>query len=256
MPITRINGGIVEDGTITPSDLSTGAPSWDSNGNITITGETRLSAGTTSSTPLEFQSGVLQTTATVGAVEYDGRSLYFTPNGTERSVLRSMQAFQLNANRSGNGAITTIQSLFGRSVAVQAGTRYQYEINATIQNTAATAKSLQYALGGTATLLNHDYEVISFFAAATTTPTAANMMQNQITTGFNTLVSVTAASAAVAGFFSVRISGSIDVSVAGNIDFSFALTAVGTAVTIIRGSNVSIWPVGLQGVDTQIGNWV
>ena len=166
-----------------------------------------------------------------------------------------MQMFQLDANRTGNGAITTIQSFFGKAVTVQAGTRYQYEINATVQNTAATAKSLQYALGGTATLTAHDYEALSYFAAATTTVTAANMVQNLITTGFSTLVTITAASGAAAGFFTVRIRGSFDVSVAGTVDFSFGLTAVGTVVTILRGSNVSLWPVGATGVDTQIGDW-
>jgi hypothetical protein len=212
-------------------------------------------AGTATTALMDLDPGVLLTTPFQGAMEYEGRSLYFTPNGIQRAVLQAMQMFQLNANRSGNGAITTIQSLFGRAVTVQAGTRYAYEINATVQNTAATAKSLQYALAGTATLTAHDYEVISCFAGTVTNPTAANMMQNVITTNFSTLVTVTAASGAAAGFFTVRIRGSFDVSAAGTIDFSFGLTAVGTAVTIIQGSNVALWPVGAGGADTQIGDW-
>ena len=212
-------------------------------------------AGTTTVALMDLDPGVLLTTPFQGALEYEGRSLYFTPNGTQRSVVQSMQAFQLNADLTGNGAITTIQTLFGRAVAVQAGTRYQYELNATVQNTAATAKSLQYALGGTATLTMHDYEVISFQAATPITVTAANMMQNIITSGFNTLVTVTTASGAAAASFTVRIRGSFDVSAAGTVDFSFGLTAVGTAVTILRGSNVSLWPVGAVGANTQIGDW-
>jgi hypothetical protein len=212
-------------------------------------------AGTTTVALMDLDPGVLLTTPFQGALEYEGRSLYFTPNGTQRSVVQSMQAFQLNADLTGNGAITTIQTLFGRAVAVQAGTRYQYELNATVQNTAATAKSLQYALGGTATLTMHDYEVISFQAATPITVTAANMMQNIITSGFNTLVTVTPASGAAAASFTVRIRGTFDVSVAGTVDFSFGLTAVGTAVTILRASNVSLWPVGAVGANTQIGDW-
>lgn len=212
-------------------------------------------AGTTTVALMDLDPGVLLTTPFQGALEYEGRSLYFTPNGTQRSVVQSMQAFQLNADLTGNGAITTIQTFFGKAVAVQAGTRYQYELNATVQNTAATAKSLQYALGGTATLTMHDYEAISFQAATPITVTAANMMQNIITSGFNTLVTVTPASGAAAGAFTVRIRGSFDVSAAGTVDFSFGLTAVGTAVTILRGSNVSLWPVGAVGANTQIGDW-
>jgi hypothetical protein len=212
-------------------------------------------AGTTTTATLDFDPGVLLTTPFTGAVEFEGKSLYFTPNGTERAVLQAAQMYQLNADRTGNGAITTIQSIFGKAVAVQAGTRYQYEVNVTITNTAATAKSLQYALATGATITAHDYEVISFFAATAVTPTAASMMQNRITTGFNTLVTVSAASGAAAGAFTARIRGSFDVSVAGTIDFSFGLTAVGTAVSIIAGSNVALWPVGATGADTQIGNW-
>lgn len=212
-------------------------------------------AGTATTALMDLDPGVLLTTPFQGSMEYEGRSLYFTPNGTERAVLQAMQMFQLNADRTGNGAITTIQSIFGKAVAVQAGTRYQYEANVTITNTAATAKSLQYALATGATITAHDYEVISFFAASAVTPTAANMMQNRITTGFNTLVTVSAASGAAAGAFTARIRGSFDVSVAGTIDFSFGLTAVGTSVTVVAGSNVAVWPVGATGADTQIGNW-
>jgi hypothetical protein len=166
-----------------------------------------------------------------------------------------MQFFQLNADRTGNGAITTIQSMFGKAVAVQAGTRYQYEINVTITNTAATAKTFQYALAGSATLTAHDYEVFNMFAALAITPTAPTLMQNRITTNFSTLVSTTAATGAAAGAFTQRIRGSFDVSVAGTIDFSFGLTAVGTVVTTIAGGNVAVWPVGATGADTLIGNW-
>ena len=212
-------------------------------------------AGTVTTATFDLDPGVLLTTPFTGAFEFEGKSLYFTPNGTERAVLQAAQMYQLNADRTGNGAITTIQSIFGKAVAVQAGTRYQYEVNVTITNTAATAKSLQYALATGATITAHDYEVISFFAATAVTPTAASMMQNRITTGFNTLVTVSAASGATAGAYTARIRGSFDVSVAGTIDFSFGLTAVGTAVSIIAGSNVALWPVGATGADTQIGNW-
>ena len=212
-------------------------------------------AGTTTTATFDLDPGVLLTTPFTGAFEFEGKSLYFTPNGTERAVLQAAQMYQLNADRTGNGAITTIQSIFGKAVAVQAGTRYQYEINVTITNTAATAKALQYALATGATLTAHDYEVISTNATTAVTPASASVMQNRITTGFNTLVNVTATSGASAVAFTARIRGSFDVSVAGTIDFSFGLTAVGTAVAIVAGSNVALWPVGATGADTQIGNW-
>ena len=211
-------------------------------------------AGTATTALMDLDPGVLLTTPFEGAMEYEGKSLYFTPAGAQRSVLQAMQMYQLDANRSASN-ITTIQTIFGKAVAVQAGTRYQYQINATFQGTAATAKSIGYALAGTATLTAHDYEAISFFAAATTTPTATNMMQNRITTNFATIVAVTAASGAAAGFFTLRIRGSFDVDTDGVIDFSFNFSAVPTVGTVIAGSNVMLWPVGTDVGDTQIGDW-
>lgn len=212
-------------------------------------------AGTATTATMDLDPGVLLTTPFAGAFEFEGKSLYFTPTGTSRSVLQAAQMFQLNADRTANGAVTTIQTIFGKAVAVQAGTRYQYEVNVTITNTAATAKTLQYALATGATLTAHDYEVLAFFAASAVTPTASTLMQNRITTNFNTLVNVSSASGAAAGAFTARIRGSFDVSVAGTIDFSFGLTAVGTAVTVVAGSNVFVWPVGATGANTEIGNW-
>jgi hypothetical protein len=81
------------------------------------------------------------------------------------------------------------------------------------------------------------------------------MMQNRITTGFSTIVAVTAASGAAAGFFTLRIRGSFDVDTDGVIDFSFNFSAVPTVGTVIAGSNVMLWPVGTDVGDTQIGDW-
>jgi hypothetical protein len=80
-------------------------------------------------------------------------------------------------------------------------------------------------------------------------------MRDFKTGSINTLVTVTAASGAAAGSFVVRIRGSFDVNVAGVVDFSFALTAVGTSVTIASGSYVSLWPAGDRNTDTEIGAW-
>jgi len=218
-------------------------------------------AGTTTTATFDLDPGVLLTTPFTGAFEFEGKSLYFTPNGTERGVLQAAQMYQLNADRTGISAlITTIQSLFGKAVAVQAGTRYQYELNLTLTFNASAnlARTIQYALGGGATLTAHEYEVISTIVNPSTTPTAANLMSNRITTGFSTLVAVTASSAVVSVANTLRIRGSFDVSVAGTVDFSFGLSAAqpaGSTITALAGNNVSLWPVGATGADTQIGNW-
>ena len=219
-----------------------------------------VGAGTAIKAVLDLDPGVLLTTPFAGAFDFDGKSLYFTPNGTERGAIQTAQMYQLNNDLARSSLITTIQSLFGKSVAVQAGTRYQYEINVTLAFGAGTtvSRTIQYALGGGATLTAHEYEVISTFQNPVTTPTAANLMSNRITTGFNTLVAVTSASAVTTLSYTLRIRGSFDVSVAGTVDFSFGISAAQAAATTlstIAGSNVSLWPVGAAGADTQIGNW-
>jgi hypothetical protein len=219
-----------------------------------------LAAGTTARSAIDFDPGTLLTSTYQGAMEFDSTNLYFSPQALQRGFLPSMQFFQLGADFTANGAITTTQTLFNRAVTVSANTRYAYELNFTITNTAATAKSLQYALAGTATLAAHDYEAITTFAASAVTPTASTLMQNRITTAFPTLVTVTAASGAAAGAFTVRIRGTFDIlsSGGGTVNFQFGLTAVGTAVTVVAGSNASVWPLnGLAAItdNTSIGSW-
>ena len=98
------------------------------------------------------------------------------------------------------------------------------------------------------------------FAASAVTPTASTLMQNRITSGFATLVSITAASGAAAGAFTVRLRGTFDILAGGQgtVNFQFGLTAVGTVVTVIAGSNAQVWPlnpISAITTDTSIGSW-
>jgi hypothetical protein len=219
-----------------------------------------VAAGTATRAPMDWDPGVLLTTDFQGAQEFDGTAMYFSPQALQRGLIPSMQTYQLGADYVGNGAITTTQTIFNKAVSVAASTRYAYELNLTITNTAVTAKTLQYAVAGSATLSAHDYEVISMFAATAVTPTASTLMQNRITAGFATLVSVSAASGAAAGAFTARIRGTFDVLAAGQgtVNFQFGLTAVGTVVTVIAGSSASVWsigPIAAITTDTDIGSW-
>ena len=220
-----------------------------------------LGAGTATRATVGWDAtGVLMTSSIRGAQEYDGTSMYFSPIATHRGLIPSMQTFQLGADYTANGAITTTQTLFNKAVSVAATTRYAYELNFTITNTAATAKSVQFAVAGTATLAAHDYEAITTFAASAVTPTTSTLMQNRITAGFATLVTVSVASGAAAGAFTIRIRGTFDILAAGQgtVNFQFGLTAVGTVVTVIAGSSAQVWPLGPIAAitdNTSIGSW-
>ena len=219
-----------------------------------------VAAGTATRAPFDWDPGTLLTTTFQGAHEFDGTAMYFSPQALQRGLMPTQQFFQLGADYVANGAITTTQTLFNRAVSVAAVTRYAYELNFTITNTAATAKSIQFALAGTATLSAHDYEAITTFAASAVTPTASTLMQNRITAGFATLVTVSVASGAAAGAFTIRLRGTFDVLAAGQgtVNFQFGTTAVGTVTTVVAGSNACVWPIGPIAAitdNTSIGSW-
>jgi hypothetical protein len=219
-----------------------------------------VAAGTATRAPMDWDPGTLLTTTFQGAQEFDGTAMYFSPQALQRGLIPSMQTYQLGADYTANGAITTTQTMFNKAVSVAASTRYAYEINVSVNNTAATAKSIQYAIAGTATLAAHDYEVISTAVTTAVTPTSAALMQNRITSGFATLVSVSGASGANAAVFTLRIRGTFDILAGGQgtVNFQFGLTAVGTVVTVLAGSNASVWPLNTIAAitdNTSIGSW-
>lgn len=219
-----------------------------------------IASGTATRASLDIDPGTLMTTTFQGATEFDGTALYFSPQALQRGLLPSMQMYQLGADYTANGAITTTQTIFNKAVSVAASTRYAYELNFTVTNTAVTSKNLQYAIAGTATLAAHDYEAICMFAALAVTPTAPTYMQNRITSGFATLVTVSPASGAAAGAFTLRIRGTFDILAGGQgtVNFQFGLTAVGTAVTVVAGSSAQVWPLNTISAitnDTNIGSW-
>lgn len=58
------------------------------NGSITNTGNLKLAAGTTTVSPLTFQSGTNLTTAAAGNMEFDGTQLYFSPSTTRHALIQ------------------------------------------------------------------------------------------------------------------------------------------------------------------------
>lgn len=226
-----------------------------SSGNISITGgNIILGAGTTSVAPLRFSTGgALHSTAAAGMVEYT-TLFHGTTQGTERGLIAAAQYYVLNANRGLATAVTT-QTLFNQTFKVTSSTRYYYEAFISISKTNATANTLQYAIvvADSAVLAAHEYSVMSKWAAARTTVTAMNEMSNSITTGFNTLVSVSAASAAAAATVDARIQGFIDVTTGGTINPQIALaTNATTAPTLLALSYWKMYPVGAISANTSI----
>jgi hypothetical protein len=67
-----------------------------------------LKGGTATVAPLKINSGTNLTTAVAGAVEYDGKVVYATPQSTQRGVVPGLQYYRLNANDSAGLNLATV----------------------------------------------------------------------------------------------------------------------------------------------------
>ena len=211
-------------------------------------------AGTASIAPINLTSGTNLTTATAGAVEYDGTALYMTPFGTSRGyvpatqiqmlttayTLTSQTAAQKLLNATTNGAVTLAVGL------------YEFECQYFLLAMSATAGSFGFALGGTATITQQWQSWASKGNATATTITSGstNSVYTTINTAANT--TLTGSSTTVGG--GAFIKGFIRVTGAGTVIPQVSLT-VASAATVQPGSYFKITPVNATSTTTTIGNW-
>jgi len=236
---------------------STGAVTLSLPSLVSMPGELRLAAGTASVPPLQFQVGSNLTTAVEGAAEYDGKTLFFTSNNTERGIVKNPQIFILNANRTLTNQ-AAVQSLLGKSVTISTGVRYYYRILYTVylSNGTRTSSAPQFALGGNAVLAQNTYWVNPCGASSQTTPTQTYQMSNHITTGFATGVTI-ANSTSGTQYYSIIIDGNLDCTTGGTVIPYFGLSGStpGSSAYIQAGATMEIYPIGVPGADTSVGTW-
>lgn len=147
----QLSGAAGTSGQILTSAGSGAVPTWSPAGGFTggtLTSNLTLAAGTTSLSPLTFQSGTNLTSATAGAMEYDGKVIYSTP--VARGVSPSMQYYRLNAASVGLNIATATQGVFtnGRSTASSISTT-TLTVGGTVTGTFAIGQTI-YGSGVTA----------------------------------------------------------------------------------------------------------
>lgn len=212
-----------------------------------------LDAGTTTTSPLAFVSGTNLTTATAGATEYDGKVLYFTPQGTQRGIVPGMQYYRLNSAYVGANQAAA-QAFFNVGVTLSSSTVYEFE--ALIYHFKATVSSSHVTnilFGGTATLNNIFYQVIN---------AASNVAPPQYDSAATGLISNSTAACPISGavssaiYRSFRMSGTVSVNAGGTFipQYSFSAAPGGGYSTGI-GSYFAIWPVGASGSNLSVGTW-
>ena len=259
----NFSGNVLINGTNASTSTGTGALVVNGGagiaGNVYV-GNLHVNAGTTTVAPINLSSGPVRSTATAGSIEYDGYSMYATPSDSQRGVITAAQYFQLGGLRTlALGAQPVTQSLFGQSVSVSGGTRYWYEITASVNKAGANGAVLQYSLGGTAVLVEHDYAVISKLATANTVIATSSMMNANLTTGFSTMSTITAAPANGSLNFLIQIKGMVGIGTGGTLTPQITLdTGAPTAFAVAPGSWMRIYPVSntsTLGSNVTVGNW-
>lgn len=211
-----------------------------------------LPAGTTTKAPLVFTTGSITNTPIAGAMNYDGRVFYGTPQGQERGLLKTAQTYVLNADYPLIDQ-TAVQSMFGVSAAVSSNTRYMYVINAVIYKTANNI-TMSYAIDGGSTLARHTYQTLTSVAGLGTLGTPS-MLKNILTTGFGTGVTVTAALNG-AGYYTIQVVGLVNVTTGGTWNPLIGFSGLpGAGSYVASGSSVEIYPVGIGNATVSIGNW-
>jgi hypothetical protein len=241
-------------GLIQTADTS-GILNLQSNGttmlSVTSTGPT-LVAGTTTIAPLDFAAGTLLTTAIAGGVEYNGTALFFTPTSTQRGVIPTSQYYRLNSAVVGANA-TGAQSLFGVGVTLSASTVYEFEAIIALSKTAGTTShTIAIGFGGTATLNNIGYMIISandssFTSVSTNTSEFVQTAAATVQTG-----AITTASRVVYS----NIKGTVSINAGGTFIPQYTLSAApGGAYTTQIGNYFKITPLSASGANTSIGIW-
>jgi hypothetical protein len=207
-------------------------------------------AGTATLAPLQLTSGTNLTSASAGAVEYDGVSFYATPSsGTGRTVVDTFGYYAVGATPRSLSSATGAQSAFGVGYTVQGSTAYQFEIVLTLTMGTTTSRTTGFNFGGTATLTSGFLTAVTVVNAtgASTAPT----MAFTTTPGTNLVLN---SSSTTAGL-TTRITGVLRVNAGGTIIPQVAFSAApGGTNTVNTNSFMFIRPIGTN-TATSVGAW-
>lgn len=208
--------------------------------------------GTASEAALSFQAGTRLTTATAGAVEYDGKTFSATPSGAQRGIIPSSQYFRLNSALAGANS-TAVQNVFGVGVTLASSTVYQFEFIFALAKTAGTTShTVSIGFGGTATLNNIGFTAVDQYNSANFATGTPALMYS--TTASQTVWTSAITLAAMTVIMSCR--GTVSIATGGTFIPQYGLSAApGGAYSTAIGSHMLIYPVGAAGANVNVGTW-
>lgn len=221
----------------------------------TSTANAVIPAGTATVAPVLLTSGTNLTSATAGAVEYDGKVVYATPIGTQRGIVPTQQYYRLNADLVGANA-TGAQNIFGVGCTLSASTVYEFEMEFAMSKSAGTTpNAISLGFGGTATTNNIGYSVLEKSNTNSFTNLATNdTIQAYIQTTAATALSGAQTAATI--FYIFLIKGTVSINAGGTFIPQYTLSAApGGAYSTVAGSYIRIAPLSASGANTSVGTW-
>lgn len=245
-------------GTATVITLPATTSTLSTLGANTYTGTQTMAANSTSIAPIGFTTGgaALKTTSAAGDMEVNsGGILYYSTAGSERGILGSEQFIVLTSANTLTSQ-TGVQPIFdggggptnGR-LTVAASRSYWFELSMDITNMSTTTGTFSLSFGGTATLTNIRYQVLSRKGTLTTAGNAELL-------SYNVATASPQGSTGTAVQGTAYYTGIIRVNGAGTLIPQLSFTTVAGAVTPIVSSEsfLRLRCIGTNTVVT-VGNW-
>lgn len=196
-----------------------------------------------------------------GAARIDGLIRGIAASGLGNGICPTLQYYRLNTARVGTNTLGA-QPIFGVGVSLAANTQYEFEsVIAFTKTTGTTAHTLQLGFGGTATVNNIGYSVITnrddSSSPSSITASSGTVAYNLFISSANN-TAVVAVNSLTASTTCVRlwINGTVSINTAGTFIPNYNLTAApGGAYTTAIGSYFKIWPLAAAGANVSLGTW-
>jgi hypothetical protein len=251
--VSQVSAG----GNITGSNIVT-AGSVSATGSVTggnIIGFVRPASGSASLAPIVFTAGTNTSTASAGALEYDGTVFYGSPAASQRGLMPSEHFVILSSNYTANDS-SSAQKVFNvpsaGAITVTSNTTYAFEavyyISPSINFNAVSLATL-FALGGTLTGIRYRVESTVGSSSAVLT---AKVAQSSVVTA--TTVTDAAPGGAATNFV-LSLRGILRTNTGGTLTPQIQFSGTpGSAPVILANSYFRIVPMGTGSVTT-VGNW-
>jgi len=206
---------------------------------------------------LALTSNTLSSPAAAGQIEYTSPIFAATPVGTQRGIVPTQQYYRLDSALAGANA-TGAQSIFGVGVTLSSSTVYGFEMLVQLLKTAGTTShNINFGVfGGTATLNNSSYQIISTISISAFTDLTVNTRYIYGTQANTGGISV-ATAVTGANIFNINmIKGTVSINAGGTFIPQYTLSAApGGAYSTAAGSYIRINPLSASGAATNVGTW-